>query len=276
MDTTNTQSRGVYAAGIVSFIGILAVNAIGFLDHDTESGLGCGANWPLCHGSVIPAFSNEAVVIEYVHRLLTLGFVVAFAVFLIGALRSRSSRRQPRLGWSLAALLAIETFICTAGVLWPVPNSIMALLAPVGLAAQGTLLIMLAPQARGRRLLMPNIIIGVLALYLYVGSYASYAGHSPWTTAIGLALSALMALYAVWTIVSELHNGRGPAWALWPIAAAPLIPGFSPHGIVWDLLVFAWLSYVTAQAALSVGQNPALAAEPGIKGKAGSPSVGAR
>ncbi|MCA9905792.1 MAG: COX15/CtaA family protein, partial [Anaerolineae bacterium] len=35
----------------------------------TDSGLGCGNDWPLCHGSIIPPLDNITAWIEWLHRL---------------------------------------------------------------------------------------------------------------------------------------------------------------------------------------------------------------
>ncbi len=34
----------------------------------TESGAGCGSNWPTCGGSVIPAGGEAETIIEFTHR----------------------------------------------------------------------------------------------------------------------------------------------------------------------------------------------------------------
>ena len=267
MDHVDTPRRGLYALGLVSFVGIVLVNAIGFLDHDTESGMGCGANWPLCHGAVVPVFSNEAVIIEYVHRLVTVGFAAALIIFLVGALRSRPARHVKPWAITLAVLLVAETVICTAGVLWLVPNAIMALLAPVGLAAQAILLAMTVRPSPRPNKTMPTAVILALAGYLYVESYASYAGTAPWSRVAGIILASVTAFYAVRLIISALSSRHGAALAVWPLAVAPLIPTLSPHGIVWDLAVFVWLSYVTAYAAVSQAPAPPSHSTPGREQK---------
>jgi cytochrome c oxidase assembly protein subunit 15 len=52
----------------------------------TESGLGCGTEWPLCHGKFVPAHTLASL-IEYTHRLVstTAGIlaVAAFIAFLV-------------------------------------------------------------------------------------------------------------------------------------------------------------------------------------------------
>lgn len=63
-----------------------AVIVIGFIVRITGSGMGCGPDWPLCNGRVIPAFTGPDVVIEWTHRVAVLGLgglsvaVIAVAV----------------------------------------------------------------------------------------------------------------------------------------------------------------------------------------------------
>lgn len=48
----------------------------------TESGLGCGTEWPLCHGKFVPAHTLASV-IEYTHRLVsTTAGILAVATLL--------------------------------------------------------------------------------------------------------------------------------------------------------------------------------------------------
>ncbi len=249
------NTRGLQIAGIVTFIGIVAVNAMGFIDHDTRSGLGCGTNWPLCHGSIIPSFANEAVIIEYVHRLLSVAFVAALAVFLISAYKRRhQSAIFNRLTLALIGLLVTETVICTAGVLWNVPAAIMAWLAPIGLFAQGILLIMLRrtgqnPDAdhktgvnRPYRILS---LLGILTLvYLYFGAWLSYVSSVvPILSAIYLVSGILLALSAILWIVSQARTGKGKKYGLWPMVFAPFVPSFESGTVAGDLIIYIWLSW---------------------------------
>lgn len=50
-----------------------ALIVIGLVVRITDSGMGCGDDWPLCNGQVVPAFTDHHVVIEYLHRVVTLG-----------------------------------------------------------------------------------------------------------------------------------------------------------------------------------------------------------
>lgn len=70
--TESTYNKGfarlVLAAAVVTFLMI----TIGAITRVSESGMGCGTDWPNCNGKLIPEFANTAVIIEYGHRLFAL------------------------------------------------------------------------------------------------------------------------------------------------------------------------------------------------------------
>ncbi|WJH32245.1 COX15/CtaA family protein [Paenibacillus sp. CC-CFT747] len=55
---------------LASCIGMFLVLLMGTLVTKTESGRGCGDDWPLCNGKFIPAYTVESM-IEYSHRFVT-------------------------------------------------------------------------------------------------------------------------------------------------------------------------------------------------------------
>ena len=75
----------------------------------TGSGMGCGPDWPLCRGELIPPFELETW-IEYGHRLLAA--LVSLLVFAVASYALKH-RRTPGIGdrgivgWSLAALFLL-------------------------------------------------------------------------------------------------------------------------------------------------------------------------
>ena len=74
MTTIKYQSRTLYrvtyALAILTLIGLFAVNIVGFVDTETGSALGCGHDWPLCNGAVIPHVWGLQTLIEFTHRAL--------------------------------------------------------------------------------------------------------------------------------------------------------------------------------------------------------------
>jgi len=60
----------------------------------TESGLGCGTEWPLCHGKFVPAHTLASV-IEYTHRLVssTAG-ILAVIVLVLFLMYSKNAIHQ--------------------------------------------------------------------------------------------------------------------------------------------------------------------------------------
>lgn len=69
-----------------------ALIVVGGIVRISGSGLGCGDDWPRCHGDWIPPFTFNTI-IEYTHRLLAAGIVFVIGAVLVYALLRR---REPR------------------------------------------------------------------------------------------------------------------------------------------------------------------------------------
>ena len=70
----------------------------------TDSGLGCGTDWPLCNGTIFPPLENLTAWIEWLHRLFAL--LIGLCGLATLALAWRDFRKQDaRVLW-LAALAA--------------------------------------------------------------------------------------------------------------------------------------------------------------------------
>ncbi|GAA0136558.1 heme A synthase CtaA [Paenibacillus sp. YSY-4.3] len=93
----------------------------------TESGLGCGNEWPLCHGKFVPAHT-VASLIEYSHRAVSgaagLLAVAAFVAFW----RYRKNRKDLQT-YALLALIfvMVQAFMGAMAVVYPTSSAVMAL-----------------------------------------------------------------------------------------------------------------------------------------------------
>ena len=56
---------------VAATVGMLLILLGGALVTKTDSGLGCGRNWPDCNGSLIPKEITTEVLIEFSHRVVT-------------------------------------------------------------------------------------------------------------------------------------------------------------------------------------------------------------
>ena len=94
--------RGLCWATVIS---VFAMLVLGGVVRVTESGLGCGDDWPLCDGRWLPARETEPI-IEYAHRVA--------ASFLVGPLIAATFigawvryRREPWIFWPATAALVL-------------------------------------------------------------------------------------------------------------------------------------------------------------------------
>lgn len=108
--------------------GMFLVLIAGVLVTNTESGEGCGTDWPLCNGKFLPAYTLESMV-EYSHRFISgiVGLLVG-ATFLATILWKPAKRREP-IWYASAALFFtfLQAALGAMAVIWPQSNAVLAL-----------------------------------------------------------------------------------------------------------------------------------------------------
>jgi len=175
---------GFRRLSIVTLFATLILVAIGGLVRATQSGLGCGDDWPHCNGRLAPALETRAEIIEFSHRFVAM--IVGFMVLGLTILAWRHYRNNPRILRPTLGALVLVIFQALLGALVVIQElkaetvvihlvgsmSVLALLiyiiGNVG-ADQGRLRVE-ADAALSRQAVV--VALSVLAL-LMVGSYVS-------------------------------------------------------------------------------------------------------
>jgi len=118
-----------------TWIGMLLVLLGGVLVTNTDSGLGCGTDFPLCNGKPLPDPTPESI-IEYSHRLATglTGFLIA-ASFAATWMRPFRSAESLAYAWGLVAFTVLQSALGAAAVMWPQSSAVMALHFGISLIA---------------------------------------------------------------------------------------------------------------------------------------------
>jgi heme A synthase len=129
----------------------------------TGSGLGCGDDWPVCHGRLFPSFADIKTLIEWNHRLVAA--IVSTLVTLLAALTWWERRRGTRGGGPVApgaagyvalGLLVIQVLLGAVTVKLRLPpwtvilhlGTALLLLATLLVAATGRPLPRMTPGSR--------------------------------------------------------------------------------------------------------------------------------
>jgi heme a synthase len=122
------QSKYLKWLAVAASLGMLLILIGGALVTKTDSGLGCGRNWPDCNGSLIPDEITTEVLIEFSHRLVT-GAVSIFIVGLVGWtwIALKHIREVRFLGAMAIFFLVAQALIGAAQVLWGQGDFILAL-----------------------------------------------------------------------------------------------------------------------------------------------------
>jgi cytochrome c oxidase assembly protein subunit 15 len=110
----------------ITCLGMFLVLVMGTLVTKTESGRGCGDDWPLCNGKFIPDYTLSSV-IEYSHRFVTgiEGFLV-LGVFIMVLLKFKS---RDAIFYASSALFftMVQAVLGALAVVWPQSAPVLAL-----------------------------------------------------------------------------------------------------------------------------------------------------
>lgn len=113
---------------LATCIGMFLVLIAGVLVTNTDSGRGCGTDWPLCNGKFVPAYTVESMV-EYSHRAISgiVGLLVG-ATFLATRYWKPANQRENRIYADGALLFTVAQAILGAmAVKWEQSSLVMAL-----------------------------------------------------------------------------------------------------------------------------------------------------
>jgi heme A synthase len=174
----------------------------------TGSGMGCGDDWPLCNGRLIPPMDFETA-IEYGHRLTALFVSVLVAAVAVYAFRHRRALSGGRaiLGLAIAALvlLVVQVLVGAITVWLELPTATVVLHLIVASALLAVLIIAgLQAQAEAR----PAFQSG--------GAEASYPRWAVTTAALGFVLLFFGGLVA--------NTGAGPLCQGFPLCNGRIFP----------------------------------------------------
>ncbi|NBC69788.1 heme A synthase [Paenibacillus sacheonensis] len=115
------------ALAILTCIGMFLVLIAGALVTNTDSGRGCGTDWPLCNGKFIPAYTVESL-IEYSHRLISGGVGMLVLASFIATLVLYRKEKEPIVYASGAGLFTLlQALLGAAAVIWPTTPPVLAL-----------------------------------------------------------------------------------------------------------------------------------------------------
>ena len=240
LETGDRHNRGTGKAGrwlrglaLASVVSAFALIVLGGVVRVTGSGLGCGGDWPLCDGRLLPAATAEDI-IEWSHRWVAAA-IVGPLILATAAVAWLGFRRDKWLTIPAAAaviMLLLQGGLGGVTVLTELPGAIVAAHLALAQALLGCLILVLVAAYR-------RPAAAVLSNPAQAGQPASeMARFSRWTMAAAVA-AYLLILSGALVTATPGALAACPDWPLcqgWSLPAAHLPAVNMFHRVVAALL----------------------------------------
>ncbi|MGZ6296274.1 MAG: heme o synthase [Candidatus Limnocylindrales bacterium] len=201
------------------------VVVLGAVTRGSGSGMGCGTDWPLCHG-VLPALGDTPAWIEWWHRFFALALgVLVTAVAGVALLRYRAQRAVVVLSMAAFALALFQAWLGQQTV--ATGNSAATVTAHLATA-----------------MLVLGILVTIAIRVGYPARLASSTASQRFTLLAGFAAASVYALLLFGAQVRG--SGASLVFPDWPLFNGQLVPALSPDPAVAALQVAQFLHRVVA------------------------------
>ncbi|QKY68928.1 heme A synthase [Lentibacillus sp. CBA3610] len=129
---------------VVASLGMVFVLIGGALVTKTDSGMGCGASWPLCEGQLFPSEITPELVIELSHRLVSgIMGVVVLALSILSWIFLGHIREVKFLAFMSSFFLILQALIGAGAVIWNQSDFMMATHFGISLISFATIFLLM-------------------------------------------------------------------------------------------------------------------------------------
>ncbi|MBR2758264.1 MAG: heme A synthase [Exiguobacterium sp.] len=200
-----------FFSGLVT-LGMMLVLIMGGTVTKTDSGDGCGTDWPLCHGKLIPTNPSVETMIEYSHRVVS-GIegllIIALAIWTFIAVKHRVDVKI--FAFLAFIFMLIQSIIGAGAVIWQQSDAILALHFGISLVSFASLLILTILLLEGdgehqvvsRRLRFHLYGLSIYTMIVvYTGAYVRHLGAT--YACVGWPICE----QEVWTFESYVQMGH--------------------------------------------------------------------
>lgn len=135
--------RALKWLSVLTTIGMLFILIGGALVTKTDSGMGCGRTWPLCHGKFVPEEITSELIIELAHRVVSGSVGLLVIILSIMAWRTIGHIRETKfLALSSILFLVFQGLLGAAAVLWGQSDFVLALHFGISLISFATVFLL--------------------------------------------------------------------------------------------------------------------------------------
>ena len=137
------MQRSLKWFAVLTTVGMLLILLGGALVTKTDSGMGCGRSWPLCHGELIPKNITPELIIELAHRVVSGVVGIMVLILSIWTWKAIGQIRETKfLSVTSFLFLVLQGLIGAAAVKWGQSDFVLALHFGISLISFATVLLL--------------------------------------------------------------------------------------------------------------------------------------
>jgi cytochrome c oxidase assembly protein subunit 15 len=122
------KDRYLRLLSLLAALAVLIVVLMGTLVTNTGSAYGCGNNWPLCNGQVIPTSQVHQTWIEFSHRVVSgISSILVVVVAVWSWIRFKKIKEVRFLAASSVFFIFLQAFLGMGAVVWGQSSVVLAL-----------------------------------------------------------------------------------------------------------------------------------------------------
>lgn len=145
MQKSKSAGGSRWFVSLASITALLTIGLIvfGAVVRVTDSGLGCGSDWPLCDGKIFPPLDNITAWIEWTHRLFAALIGIFGILTLAVAIRAHNRHDRWVLGSTVVAalLFAVQSILGAIVVIFELPPTFVTLHLGTAMLLLGALVV---------------------------------------------------------------------------------------------------------------------------------------
>lgn len=199
----------------------------------SQSGMGCGPDWPLCNGVLIPVLQGDTLV-EFTHRIIGAFLVLLTVILFIKIMRSNVESTSHSAAYWMLGILVIQVIFGAIVVILDLPAEIVSLHLLLAMAFMASLIWIWRTSETQRQFqqnhitsylrdIKKSMMLSIFTIYLLYVTFLSFYKNWGFRVQRRLILASIIVITQVVVGVIVILTNISISWAVLHLAIGTLL-----------------------------------------------------